>query len=111
MATTGFELACMWSEAPALLPHSAGCACAGHAGLHLDPAAVEADMLDYLAAHYKAEGLGELSRLIEARQGSQGKTFSTWLMGLDTEPLTAQARARLIRDLGTTLSSLATARG
>lgn len=107
---SGFDLARQWSEAPALLPHSSGCACAGHAGLHLDPAAVEADVLDYLGARYERDGPPELVTFIEHRRQQRGLTFASWLIGLDSAALSEPARARLLTDLAATLSSLARAR-
>ena len=76
MAASGFELARLWAEAPALLPHSAGCACAGHAGLHLDPGAIEADVLDYLAQRYASDGAAELVAFIDRRRQQRGITFA-----------------------------------
>ena len=108
-APSGLELARLWSEAPALLPHGAGCACAGHVAMHLDPAAVEADVLDYLAGKYAGEA--ELLGAIASRRAARGITFASWLMGLDTAPLSDEARVRLLADLGATISSLAQARG
>jgi hypothetical protein len=110
-APTGLELARLWSEAPALLPHGAGCACAGHVGLHLDPTTVEADLLDWLAGRYAANGDHELAAVVAARRGERRGTFASWLIALDTAALSEMARRRLMADLDVTISSLARARG
>ena len=110
-STTGLALARLWSEAPALLPHAAGCACAGHVAMHLDPTAVEADVLDYLAARYEAEGNTGPARLIAERRAARGIGFASWLIGLDVAPMPEAARARLLADLETVISSLAAAAG
>ncbi len=107
MAMTGLELARIWSEAPALLPHSAGCACAGHVGLHLDPAAVEADVLDYLSERYSSGVHPELVALLQARRDERGITFASWLTSLDAVRLPEAARGILLADLGVTIASLA----
>ena len=110
MTISGLELARLWSEAPAFLPHGAGCACVGHTGIHLEPAAVEADVLDYLDQRYAADGERELAEFLTARRRSRGVTFASWLIGLDTGPLSDAARARLLADLDTTISSFARSR-
>ena len=88
------------------MAHGAGCSCAGHVALSLDPAAVEADVLDYLAGRY--DGLGEraLVEFIAKRQAARGVTFATWLGGLDAATLSPAERARLMADLDATISSL-----
>lgn len=107
MAASGFDLARLWSEAPALLPHGAGCGCAGHVAMHLDPAAVEADILEYLCARYEAAGEAELTAFMAQRRAAHGLTFASWLMGLDHTALPAAARERLLADLEATIGSLA----
>ena len=108
---TGMALARLWSEAPALMPHGAGCSCVGHVALHLDPAAVEADVLDHLAERYAAQGLHALVDVLSHRRASRGVTFASWLMEIDTAPLETAVRMRLLADLGATLASLARPRG
>jgi len=104
---SGHELCRAWSEAPAFLPHGSGCACAGHVGFHLDPAAVEADVLDYLADRYAKLGRTALFDFIERRRQARGVAFAAWLAGLDTAPLPADAAALLKSDLHATIASLA----
>ena len=111
MPATGFDLARLWSEAPALMPHSAGCSCAGHVAMHLDEAAVETDILEYLQGRYDAAGESDLAAFLAARRAGHGETFATWLIGLDAAPLAPEARTRLLSDLDATISSLANARG
>lgn len=106
-AVTGHDLAKAWSEAPAFMPHGAGCACAGHVAIHLDPAAVEMDVLDYLADRYQAQGRRDLVELVADRRERRGVTFASWLGGLDTAPLAAESRACLMADLAATILSLA----
>ena len=110
-APSGFELARLWSAAPAFLPHAAGCSCAGHVALHLDAAAVEADVLDYLVTRYERLENRELVAFIAARQVAHGMSFASWLMGLDVAPLAAASRMRLLADLDATVSSLANKSG
>lgn len=107
---TGYDVAKAWSAAPTFMPHGAGCSCAGHVALHLDPAAVEADVLDYLSSRYEGLGVCELVDLIAARRAARGVRFTVWLGSLDTVPLSAEARARLLTDLHATIGSLALAR-
>lgn len=108
---SGFELARLWAEAPALMPHGAGCACAGHVALHVDASAAEADILDYLAGRYEGLEERELEAFVAGRRTARGTTFSTWLIGIDTAELSLAARARLLADLDATISSLASAAG
>ena len=111
VARSGFDLARLWAEAPAFLTHGAGCSCAGHVAMHLDPRAVEADVLDYLAERYKASRQSELAGFVADRNAARGVTFASWLIGIDSAALTVSARTRLLADLGATISSLANSGG
>lgn len=110
-APSGHEIAKLWTEAPSLMPHGAGCSCAGHVAIHLDPLAVEADILDYLEGRYSAGGETELARFIARRRSSRGITFASWLGSLETAGLSVEASEALRRDLAATISSLAHAHG
>ena len=105
-ARSGFDLARLWAGAPAFMQHGAGCSCAGHVAMHLDPAAVEADVLDYLAGRYADVGERELAAFIAKRQTARGITFASWLIAIDSAVLSASSRSRLLADLDATLSSL-----
>lgn len=91
-------------------PHLAGCTCAGGFHVPLDPAAVEEDLLDFLAYRYKGEGLAALSAYVAARAANRTTDFGRWLIALDEAPLEPAERERLIADLHTTLDSMNGAR-
>lgn len=78
--------------------------------MHIDPAAVEADVLDYLCGRYQGLGQTELAVFIASRRAARGVTFATWLGSLDTAVLSPDARGLLLADLDATISSLALAR-
>lgn len=101
------ELARLWSEAAVLGTHSAGCSCGGGFSVHVDPAAVEADILEYLADKYQRAGLDALAGFVNARANRPVPAFAIWLDGLDAAALAPADLARLEADLGTTLGSMA----
>ncbi len=107
---SGHDIAKLWSEAPAFMPHGGGCSCAGHIDLHLDTGAVEADILDYLAGRYGTGVEPELADFVAKRIAMCGVTFAVWLASLDTAPLSPPAATRLKADLHATIGSLAGAR-
>ena len=100
------ELARLWSEAAVLGTHSAGCSCGGGFSVHVDPAMVEADILEYLADKYRGAGLTALAAFIRARSACPQPAFAIWLDGLDAAPLAPADLARLEADLATTLGSM-----
>jgi hypothetical protein len=107
---SGRKLAELWSGAMIFAPHLAGCSCAGF-HVPLDPAAVEEDLLDFLAYRYKGEGLSTLSNFVTARNAARSSHFGAWLESLDSAPLENADRERLIGDLFNTLDSMNGARG
>ena len=105
-AVSGSELARLWREAPAALAHASGCSCCGGAPVGIDPAAVEADILDYLALKYRAAGVPALAAFVAARQLQPAGAFGGWLARLDQAPLPASAIEVLQSDLAATLRSI-----
>lgn len=100
---SGRELARLWSEATMLGTHSTGCGCGGGHAVHIDPAMVESDILDYLADKY---GQGALADCLAARQDKREGAFAIWLAGLDESQLGPDDLAQLKHDLAVTLGSL-----
>lgn len=105
----GRKLAELWAGAMIFAPHLAGCACAGF-HVPLDPAAVEEDLLDFLAYRYKSEGRLALASFVAARGAERRSNFGTWLESLDSAALDKEDRDRLISDLFNTLDSMNSAR-
>jgi len=106
MQITGASLAQLWSTAIIFAPHLAGCPCAGGFHVPLDPAAVEEDLMDFLAFRYRTEGLDPLERLVAARARDRRRTFRDWLLDLDTVEIAESERRRILEDLHTTLASM-----
>ena len=97
------ELADLWIEGLAA-PHDAGCSCGGLFMPTIAAADIERDFLGFLAGKYR--DIGELRALVAARAAApRGEAFENWLGGLRDEPLSPDARARLLADLRTFLES------
>ncbi|HWG03681.1 MAG TPA: hypothetical protein VG271_01580 [Beijerinckiaceae bacterium] len=111
LGAKGSDLARLWRDAAAFLPHLAGCTCTGP-HLTLDRDAIEADLLAYLAQTYRDAGHAVLARFVAAREQANGNgiSFAVWLAALDTASLDAADRRRLIDDLEPALQSLAAAK-
>ncbi len=71
------KIAELWSGAMIFAPHLAGCSCAGF-HVPLDPAAVEEDLLDFLAYRYKGEGRTALASFVSARIAE--RSHAIWRM-------------------------------
>lgn len=106
---TGGMLAELWSSAMIFAPHLAGCSCAGF-HVPLDPAAVEEDLVDFLAYRYKGEGRTSLADFVARRTKERSPDFGRWLEALDDAPIEGADRARLMDDLRNTLESMNGAR-
>jgi hypothetical protein len=106
-AVTGGDLAQMWRNGAALLPHMAGCTCAGP-HLSLDCDSIEADLVACLAQTYREAGRSSLARFVAVREDASRPrpSFTAWLAAIDTALLDAPDRDRLIADLESALSSL-----
>lgn len=105
----GNELAELWAGAMIFAPHIAGCTCAGF-HVPLDPASIEADLIDYLAHRYKTEHRTELAAFVNERLEKRHKPFGQWLEALDEAPIEESDRLRLFADLRATLESMNSAR-
>ena len=105
-AMTGRDLSDLWSSAIIFAPHLAGCMCAGGFHVPLDAAAVEQDLIEYLAYRYKSEGLAALAAFTESRVQERKSSFNIWLREIDEAALAKADRARLIADIRTTLESM-----
>jgi len=110
-SATGEDLAQLWRDAAAFLPHLASCACTGP-HLTLDRDAIEADLLAFLAQTYRDAGRAALARFVAARERASvaRPSFAIWLAALDNASLDAADRRRLIGDLEPALQSLAAAK-
>ena len=107
---SGTELARQWARADVFSAALAGCLCAGGFHIPLDPTTVAQDLLIYLEDKYRNAGEGALADFVARSIGRAGD-FDDWLAALDQAALAPQARAQLMADLSTTLTSMSSARG
>ena len=92
--------------------HLRGCACCGGFGAGgVEPAAIERELLDWLAQRYRAQGRAALHdlvyRRIALREIADPGAFDAWLAALDTAPLAPEDRALLMADIGRALAPFA----
>ena len=79
--------------------------CAGGFHAPIDASAVAQDLLIYLEDKYRHSGQQALAEFVGQALG-HARDFGDWLAGLDHAALEPQARALLIGDLQTTVSTM-----
>ena len=102
---SGAELARQWVKADVFSPAFGGCMCAGGFHAPIDASAVAQDLLIYLEDKYRHSGQQALAEFVGQALG-HARDFGDWLAGLDHAALEPQARALLIGDLQTTVSTM-----
>ena len=106
------RLAALWRAVVSRPVHPVGCTCMGHFMIPaMDPAHMEADILDYMRGRYAAEAIAPLVALLDARERDREATdirplgFRAWLMRLPAAGLPPAALDRFVADLTATLES------
>ena len=107
---SGAELARQWAKADVFSPAFGGCMCAGGFHAPIDATAVAQDLLIYLQDKYRNSGQNALAAFVGQALG-RAVDFGDWLAGLDHAAMEPQARALLISDLQTTVSTMSGAPG
>lgn len=79
--------------------HGAGCACCGRGPVHIVPAAVELDLLGFLAAHYRQDGEERLMNLLERWSAHPEPGLISRLSGGLPDDPPGPTRARILADL------------
>ena len=107
---SGAELARQWASADVFSAAFAGCMCAGGFHVPIDATTIAQDLLIYLEDKYRSADQGALADFV-GRSAGHARDFGDWLATLDHADLSPQARALLMADLRTTLTSMSGASG
>ena len=107
---SGAELARQWASADVFATAFAGCICAGGFHVPIDATTIAQDLLIYLEDKYRSADQGALADFV-GRSAGHARDFGDWLATLDHADLSPQARALLMADLRTTLTSMSGASG
>ena len=106
------RLANLWRAVVSRPVHPVGCTCMGHFLIPaMNPADMEADILDYMRGRYAAEGIAPLVALLDARERDREATeirplaYRAWLLRLPSAGVEPTALDRFVADLTATLES------